>query len=183
MERKQITALPTDEWCILHAIRISKNAYNGPYEIFGDILYERKLSEYINAQQKQQATASPSFLTSLPHMYDEFDELIQKTVKATYPNAQYSQKLIIFDVEKEDLSIKLRRPKQEVCFYYVPNIDFSDACNLEGKTFIRYRLSMNIYADWGNADMFKNEGFFRSYELSEQEMMEKIMNDAKYVNL
>ena len=162
MERKQITALPTDEWCILHAIRISKNAYNGPYEIFGDILYERKLSEYTNAQQKQQATASPSFLTSLPHMYDDFDELIQKTVKATYPNAHYSQKLIIFDVQKE------------VCFYYVPNIDFSDACNLEGKTFIRYRLSMNIYADWSNADMFKNEGFFKSYELSEQEMMEKL---------
>lgn len=54
---------------------------------------------------------------------------------------------------------------------------------MEGKTFIRYRLSMNIYADWGNADMFKNEGFFKSYELSEQEMMEKIMNGAKYVNL
>ena len=87
MERIQITALPADEWCILHAIRISKNAYNGPYEIFGDILYERKLSEYINAQQKQQATASSSFLTSLHHMYDEFDELIQKTVKETYSNA------------------------------------------------------------------------------------------------
>ena len=180
MERKQITALPTDEWCILHAIRISKNAYNGPYEIFGDILYERKLSEYANTQQKQQATVSPNFF---PQKYDEFDELIQETVKATYPNAKYSQKLIIFDVQKEDLSIKLRRPKQEVCFYYVPNIDFSDACNLEGKTFIHYRLSMNIYADWSNADIFKNEGFFKSYELSDQEMMEKIINNTKYVNL
>ena len=183
MERKQMTALPADELCILHAITISKNAYNSPYEIFGDILYERKLSEYKNAQQKQQATASLSFLPSLPHIYDEFDELIQETVKATYPNAKYSQKLIIFDVEKEDLSIKLRRPKQEVCFYYVPKIDYSDACNLEGKTFIRYRLSMNIYADWYNADMFKNEGFFKSYELSEQEMIEKIINDTKYVSL
>ena len=81
------------------------------------------------------------------------------------------------------MSIKLRRPKQEVCFYYVSNIDFSDACNLEGKTFIRYRLSMNIYADWSNADMFKNEVFFKSYELSEQGMMKKNINDAKYINL
>lgn len=113
MERKQITALPTDEWCILHAIRISKNAYNGPYEIFGDILYERKLSEYANTQQKQQATASPNFF---PQIYDEFDELIQETVKATYSNAKYSQKLIIFDVQKEDLSIKLSALNKKYAF-------------------------------------------------------------------
>ena len=107
MNIRQIKALPADECCVLHTIRISKKAYNDSYEILGYILYERKLSEYASAQQNQQVTASSTTLFSSPRMQDEFDKLIFDTVKEKYHEAQYFKRTILSDVAKEKLSLRL----------------------------------------------------------------------------
>ncbi len=178
---RKIKDLPADKWCVRHGIRISKKAYNGSYEILGYILYGRKLSEYANAQQNQQVTASSTILSSFPRMYDEFDKLIFDTVKEKYPKARHFQQIILFDEAKEDLS-SMKCPKQEVCFSYSPNINLADAYDFEGKRF-GYSLRMNIYANADNVDIFMDEGFFKSYELSNQAFIDKIIKNKSYVIL
>lgn len=170
MNRLELTVLPIEKMSILHAIRISKIPCNGYFPIIGDILYKRNLTEYTHEQHSSQGT----------QFVDEFDIRVLQAVQKIYPEAKGSQKLIMFDSEEEYIGNRLKFPKQEIWFSIYPELSMANVAELVGKSFFGYRFSMNIFAEWGDVKIFKNDFFSINYDFSQEEDIKKMIDTVTY---
>lgn len=125
MKQIRITTLPEEDWCIVKYIRVSKGIHDA------SIIYRRRISDtyHLTPQEKSKdvRTRFEQCLQGIPqdsYPNDELDQSILNAIKEQYPDASVYNKLIIFDVEKEDVKnwTKLYA-KGEAIFTIMPNIN------------------------------------------------------------
>lgn len=170
IESKEITLLPIEKHYILHTISIPKQMCNGGC-VIGDILYKRNLTEYTKTQHLPQES----------QFVDCFDELLFQGVQKVYPNARRSEELIFLDSQEEYVKIRLKRPKQDVCFLFSPefnNLDMACWNDYATRIFSVHEFSMHIYANYTDASIFMYDHFVVNYNISQvkevSEMIKKV---------
>ncbi len=174
-----ITPLPQEEWGIIKFIRISKNNIDGR-NINADIVYVRSLSgEYKMKETPKSHTAKEEFdrlLYGIPQdsfPSDKFDMMIMDMVKQKYPDAKTFNKLMILNVEKEDMQYIKQHPHSIAAIYVFPNISIN---NMQLASMCRvYQKSLDIYVDWFNSDDFNNEGFNLYYSPDKRDEVNLLM--------
>lgn len=86
----------------------------------------------------------------------------------------------MFDSEEEYIGNRLKFPKQEIWFSIYPELSMANVAELVGKSFFGYRFSMNIFAEWGDVKIFKNDFFSINYDFSQEDDIKKLIDTVTY---
>ena len=163
-----IHVLPQEQ--IKYVKTISFNVeYFGKY-YFGKIVYKRNLSETYKMDETKRSDIDRwlSFYPEECYPSDVIDEIILKGVREKYPMAQVNTKLLLCDIELEDITKELSNYVKETFVIHIqPRIDDIDAILKSGKTEWRAfakRLPLYI-TNTKDTELFKNDGSFLYYPL------------------
>lgn len=171
---RTIHVLPQDQ--IKYVKTISFNVeYFGKY-YFGKIVYKRNLSKTYKMDETKRSDIDRwlSFYPEECYPSDVIDKIILKGVREKYPTAQVNTKLMLCDVELEDITKELSNYTKETFVIHIqPRIDDIDAILKSGKTEWRvFAKGLPLYiTNTKDTELFKNEGSFLYYPLDDEEKL------------
>lgn len=181
---KTINVLPDNEIKYVKTISFDVVMFNQLYS--GKIIYMRNPSSAYRMDDSKRTEFQRQLLYYPEACYpsDILDDIIFEGVKAKYPGARVSSKLMLCDCDKELLMTKLNNwAKESFTLYIKPKIDI-DAILSSGKTQWRvFMKQLPLYLiNTRDTQLFKNEAAFFYYDLEkESEMIEleaELLNDV-----
>ena len=174
---KTIHVLPQEQ--IKYVKTISFNVeYFGKY-YSGKIVYKRNLSETYKMDETKRSDIDRCLCFYPEECYpcDIIDKIILKGVREKYPMAKVNTKLMLCDVELEDITRELSNYVKETFVIYIqPRIDNIDEILKSGKTEWRvFAKELPLYVtNSKDTELFKNEGSFLYYSLDDEEKLVSI---------
>lgn len=182
---KTIHVLPQDQ--IKYVKTISFNVeYFGKY-YFCKIVYKRNLSEKYKMDETKRSDIDRwlSFYPEECYPSDVIDKIILKGVREKYPMAQVNTRLMLCDVELEDITKELSNyAKETFVIHILPRIDDIDAILKSGKTEWRaFAKELPLYVtNTKDTELFKNAGSFLYYSIDAEKdligMESELLNEV-----
>lgn len=174
---RTIHVLPQDQIKYVKTICFNVE-YFGKYYC-GKIIYKRNLSETYKMEETKRSDIDRwlSFYPEECYPSDVIDEIILKGVKEKYPTAQVNTKLMLCDVELEDITKELSNYAKEAFVIHIqPRIDDIDAILKSGKSEWRvFAKELPLYVtNSKDTELFKNEGSFLYYSIDDEEKLVSI---------
>lgn len=182
---KTIHVLPQEQ--IKYVKTISFNVeYFGEY-YSGKIVYKRNLSETYKMDETKRSDIDRCLCFYPEECYpcDIIDKIILKGVREKYPMAKVNTKLMLCDVELEDITRELSNYVKETFVIYIqPRIDDIDAILKSGKTEWRvFEKELPLYVtNTQDTELFKNASSFLYYSLDTEndliDMESELLNEV-----
>ena len=182
---RTIHVLPQEQ--IKYVKTISFNVeYFGKY-YSGKIVYKRNLSETYKMDETKRSDIDRCLCFYPEECYpcDIIDKIILKGVREKYPMAKVNTKLMLCDVELEDITKELSNYVKETFVIYIkPRIDDIDAILKNGKTEWRvFEKELPLYVtNTQDTELFKNASSFLYYSLDTEKdligMESELLNEV-----
>ena len=182
---KTIHVLPQEQ--IKYVKTISFNVeYFGKY-YSGKIVYKRNLSETYKMDETKRTDIDRRLCFYPEECYpcDIIDKIILKGVREKYPMAKVNTKLMLCDVELEDITKELSNYVKETFVIYIkPRIDDIDAILKNGKTEWRvFEKELPLYVtNTQDTELFKNASSFLYYSIDAEndliDMESELLNEV-----
>lgn len=174
---REISCLPIDDIRIIKLIRISKKVQN--ISVDGHIVYTRTFSNTYKMQDNNKIKTETERFGELfngtpqsSYPNDEIDNLILTAVQTVYPEAEFFNKLLLFNVDEENNRYLKSRPKETCAIYILPNITMT-GFHVQCQVFVK---ELNIYVDWIDANAFNNEGYSLYYQPNRESDLKLLLN-------
>lgn len=174
---KTIHVLPQDQIKYVKTISFYVEYFGRTYS--AKIVYKRNPSKKYKMDNSKQSDIDRwlSFYPEECYPSDVIDEIILKGVREKYPTAQVNTKLMLCDVELEDITKELSNYAKEAFVIHIqPRIDDIDAILKSGKSEWRaFAKELPLYVtNSKDTELFKNEGSFLYYSLDDEEKLVSI---------
>lgn len=180
-----INVLPDNEIKYVKTISFDVVMFNQAYS--GKIIYMRNPSPSYRMDDSKRTEFQRQLFYYPESCYpsDILDDIIFEGVKAKYPGARVSSKLMLCDCDKELLMRKLKIwARESFTIYIQPKIDDIDAILSSGKTQWRvFNKQLPLYlTNTRDTQLFKNEAAFLYYDLGKEreliELEDELLNDV-----
>ena len=166
-----IHILPIKEIKFVKTISFDVELFGRIYS--GKIVYKRNPTSTYRMDETKRS-AFDQMICYYPeecYPYDIIDNIILKGVREKYTTARISTKLMLCDVEKEDIINQLKNyAKESFTIYIQPRIDDINAIINSGKTQWRmFTKVLPLYiTNTRDTELFRNEGTILYYDLDSE---------------
>lgn len=182
---RTIHILPLDQIKFVKTISFNVEYFGKYYS--GKIVYKRNLSVTYKMDETKRSDIDRwlCFYPEECYPCDTIDKIILKGVREKYPMAQVNTKLMLCDVELEDITRELSNYVKETFVIYIqPRIDDIDAILKSGKTEWRvFEKELPIYVtNTQDTELFKKASSFIYYSLDTEKdligMESELLNEV-----
>lgn len=169
-DERIITPIDEKEWAILKIITLNIPTQYGAQDV-SYFMYKRPFTaNYKMTPNPEPVGLFEEYPRQKDYPQDEIDSLILMAIRDRYPESRLHNKLIVFNVDRDNVNRLMDPPSEEGKITLTPFVTPEALKNNPNAEYYRYEIPINLYASFPYKDYQRY--FFKSFNVDQQNIID-----------